>query len=69
MIDFIKRLFGEGHIYTEFVCDDGTTGRGRAPYIGDRSTFDRNEYIEELKQEIFFKHGKRVVKITNLRIL
>lgn len=67
MFDFIKRWFGEGHIYCDIECDDGTTGRAKAPYIGDPATFDREEYIDHLKNEVWFKQGKRVTKVTNIR--
>lgn len=63
MIDFIKRLFGEGYIYTEFTCEDGTKGRTRAPYIGDPDTLDKNEYARDVKEQMQFKHGKRISNI------
>lgn len=69
MFDWLKKLFGEGHIYADIVCDDGSTGRTKAPYIGDPTTFDRNEYIEHLKAEVWHKHGKRVTEINNIRIV
>jgi hypothetical protein len=69
MFDWLKKLYGEGYIYADIVCDDGSTGRAKAPYIGDPSTFDRNEYVEKLKAEVWHKHGRRVVEVNNLRIL
>lgn len=69
MFDWVKKLFGEGHIYADIVCEDGSTGRTKAPYIGDPATFDHGEYIRSLKEEIWFKFGKKVVEVNNLRIV
>jgi len=52
MFDWIKKLFGHGHIYADFVCEDGTIGHSKAPYIGDTDTFDLDKYSEHLKAEI-----------------
>jgi hypothetical protein len=67
MFDCIKRLFGHGYIYAEFVCEDGTVGRSKAPYIGDMETFDVYEYTEQLKNEIWYKYQRRVASVTNVR--
>lgn len=67
MFDTIKRWFGEGHIYAEFKCEDGTSGRLKAPYIGDPETLDNEEFLEHIKNEIWFKHGKRVTEVTDIR--
>lgn len=64
MFDAIKRLFGSGYIYSEFVTEDGRRGRARAPYIGDKDTLDEEEYTRNLKKEIWFKHGVRVTQVT-----
>lgn len=69
VFDWLKRLFGEGNIYFDFVCDDGSTGRGKSPYIGDPATFDQNEYSEQIKAEIWHKHGKKVTQISNVRLM
>ncbi len=60
MFDWLKRLFGEGYIYSEFTCEDGRKGKARAPYIGDPATFDEAEYIQSLREEVYFKHNKRI---------
>ena len=64
MFDWIKRLFGEGYIYATFECTDGSKGRSRVPYIGDINTLDRNEIIQNIKREVFFKSGKTVKTVT-----
>lgn len=68
MFDWLKKLFGEGHIYCDIECADGTIGRAKAPYVGDPDTLDREEYIKQLKSEIWFKKGKVVTKVTNIRV-
>ena len=68
MFDFIKKMFGEGHIYADIVCEDGSTGRLRAPYIGDPATFNKAEYTAHVKAEVWFKHGKRVTEVNNIRL-
>ena len=68
MFDWVKKLFGSGYIYADFVCEDGTVGHSKAPYIGDMETFDVYEYTEQLKAEIWFKHSRRISKVTNVRL-
>lgn len=69
MFDWIKRLFGEGTIYFDFVCEDGSAGRGKSPYIGDPGTFDIVCYREQIKSEIWHQYGKRVTQISNVRLI
>jgi len=69
MFDWWKRLFGEGYIYAEFTCTDGTNGRSRESYIGDPATFDSDEYVAKLKQEIWYKHRRRIMVVNHLRIV
>lgn len=69
MFDWLKRCFGKGTIYFDFVCDDGSSGRGKSPYIGDPNTFDKDEFIIQMNAEIWHKYAKRVIQITNIRIL
>lgn len=68
MFDIIKKLYGEGHIYADIVCEDGSTGRTKSPYIGDPETLNRQEFIQQIKKEIWFKYGKEVSEVTNIRI-
>ena len=68
MFDWFKKLFGHGHIYADFVCEDGTVGHSKAPYIGDMETFDVYEYTEELKSEIWHRYHRRVASVTNVRL-
>lgn len=69
MISWIKRLFGEGFIYAEFICEDGVKGRSKAPYIGDPTTFDKDEYAQALREEVWFKRGVGIKEITSIRIV
>lgn len=69
MFDWIKRFFGEGTIYFDFVCDDGSSGRGKSPFIGDPDTFDKAEFIAQMNNEIWHKHGKRVTEISNVKLV
>lgn len=64
MFDWLKKLFGEGYIYSEFTYGDGKKGKARAPYIGDPETFDEAEYIQALREEVYFKHN---ICISNVR--
>jgi len=59
IFDGIKKLFGEGRLRVEFTTEDGRQGVAKANYIGDPSTFDRNQF----KQRIFVETGQRVSSI------
>lgn len=67
--DSIKKLFGEGYIYADVVCIDGSTARVRAPFIGDPTTFRKDEFTEKLSNEMHFKHGKRIESVNNIRFV
>ncbi len=60
MFDWLKRLFGEGYIYSEFTLEDGRKGKARTPYIGDPTTFDEAEYTQSLREKVYFKYNKRI---------
>lgn len=68
MFDFIKKLYGQGHIYAVAECDDGSIARVKAPFIGDPDTLDESEWIRSVKNEIWFKHKKNVVKVSDIRL-
>ena len=69
MFDWIKSLFGKGTIYFDFVCDDGSSGRGSTPYIGDPDTFDKNEFLRDMDAQIWHKYKRHIVQISNVRIV
>jgi hypothetical protein len=66
MFDFIKRMFGEGKIRAEIICADGTEGIVKMDYIGDLSTLDLDEFAAKVKQQVFVKYGRQVVKVNIL---
>lgn len=68
VFSFIKRLFGEGYVYCDIRCSDGSTGRAKAPYIGDPATLNHTEFIQQVKDEIWFEQGKVVTEVTNIRV-
>jgi hypothetical protein len=63
MLDFIKRMFGEGEIRARIACDDGSTGTAKVPYIGDIETMNEAELSETIRQQVFVKYGKRVTSV------
>ncbi len=67
MFDWFRKLFGEGYIFSDIVCADGVTGRVKTPFIGDPATFELDSYIQEVKDDVYFKSGKTVVEVKNTR--
>lgn len=63
ILDTIKRFFGEGYILFEGTLVDGTTFKGKVPYIGDYNTLDMEEWEENICNQIYYKHNKRVAKV------
>ena len=60
MLNFIRRLFGQGRIKAKFICSDGTEGTVKAPYTGQ---WNESEALDALKEEIEFKYDKKIVHI------
>ncbi len=63
MFEFIRKMFGEGKIRTEVVCDDGTKGVVKVSYTGDLSTLDVLEFTKHVKNVCLVEHGRRVVSV------
>ena len=63
MFEFIRKMFGEGKIRTEIVCDDGSTGVVKVSYTGDLATLDHDELKQHVKNWCLVEHGLRVVSV------